>query len=315
MKENTRNVAVGLAVLVALCILAGMILLFAGLPAAFHRGYTLRMTFPATADAREGDPIHLRGMAVGQVTHIGFTDGDPRKGVTLTTRIDRHVRIPANTKAYIYTKGLAGGAYVQLEPSGELPLDPATGRPMQFLPTDRVTVLAGVLKTGMIPDDVREGLKSFSKLAENLNKLIAPESAPAATTGPAATGPAARPQGLKATVAKLNKALDGLNDVLDEKNRANFRKMLANLSATSGEAEKLTRKLVEDADKLSTVLDTVNRAVKKLDSGQGSAAKFLNDPELYHNLVDAGDQLTKLLTEMRQLTQQWKEKGVNLKLK
>ena len=48
MKEHTRNLTVGLTVLVALIMFAGMIVLFAGLPEAFQPGWELRMRFPSS---------------------------------------------------------------------------------------------------------------------------------------------------------------------------------------------------------------------------------------------------------------------------
>ena len=210
MKEHARNVLVGLAVIVALGLLAAMILVFAGVPGMLQGGYVIKMRFPATADAREGDPVHLVGIPVGQITHIGFADDDPRKGVTITARIDGDTKIPGNVNAYIFSKGIAGGAYVELKADGKERIDPNTGRPMQFLPDDWPGIIEGRLKTSMLPDEVQEGLKGITRLAENLNKLLAPEPEDGngeVTTQGAGTRPTAK-QGLKGTVAKLNEALD-----------------------------------------------------------------------------------------------------------
>jgi phospholipid/cholesterol/gamma-HCH transport system substrate-binding protein len=303
MKEHTRNVMVGVTVIVAFGLLAAMILIFAGLPGMLQGGYEIKMRFPATADAHEGDPVHLAGIVIGSVTHIGFTDGDARKGVTFTARIDADKKIPGNANAYIFAKGIAGGAYVELKADGE-------ERPTRFLPAG--TIIDGTLKTSMLPDELQDGLKGISKLAKNLNDLLAPaqpasQPASQAATQGARTRPAT-PQGLKGTVAKLNRTLDALNEVLSKENRAN-------LAASLNNVNDLTRNLLTTAEKLSSALDSVNRTVTKIESGKGSAGKLINDPELYNNLLEASQQLSQALKEFRQLLSHWKEKGVGIKLK
>ena len=188
--------------------------------------------------------------------------------------------------------------------------DRRTGRAMLFLPTDRPVVIKGTLKTSMLPEELKDGLKGISKLAENLNELLAP-ARPAgqgkAATQCARTRPATQ-QGLKGTIAKLNKALDALNEVLSKKNRANLAASLKNV-------DDLTRKLLGSAEKLSSALDGINRTVTKIEAGEGSVGKFINDPKLYNTLLEASQQLSLSLKEFRQLLKQWKEKGVGIKLK
>ena len=291
MKENTRNMAVGLTIIVALSLLGVMILIFTGLPGIFKGGYKIEMRFPATASAHEGDPIHLSGMRVGGITHIGFTDGDPRKGVTLTAKVDRGIKLPANVKAYIFARGFTGGAYLELKADGPDRIDPETGEAMEFLPTDEVSVIQGKLKTSMIPEDLRKGMRGIAKVTGNLNKL------------------------------------------LNEKNRKNFSASLENIAKASKEAistlasvrkfsdkagdnvDELSKKLMTDAEKFSKLLDGIIAAVEKIESGQGSAGKLINDPELYHSLADSSEQLSLLLQEFRKLVKKWDKKGLELKLK
>ena len=53
----------------------------------------------------------------------------------------------------------------------------------------------------------------------------------------------------------------------------------------------------------------------KIESGEGSAGKFINDPKLYNNLIEVSDQMTQLLKEFRQLVKKWKASGLEIKLK
>ncbi|MDY6913790.1 MAG: MlaD family protein [Planctomycetota bacterium] len=340
MSERLRNLTVGITVIVALAMLGGMILIFAGLPGAFRGGYKIKICFPATSDAKEGDAVHLAGMRIGNITDICFTDGDPRKGVTFTTRIDSGTRIPGNVRAYIYTRGFVGGAYMELKGDGPERFD-AHGRVLEFLPAGFV-ITDGVLKgSGMVPDELITSLKGLNKLAENLNTLIAPAPAQTPTTTPATTPGRPSPAGLKNTVEKLNRTLDAMYKLVgDEENQVNFKVALANLAkatATANESmeafkqfaveakamtktadrriDELARKLIEDAEKISTLVTTLNQTAKKIAAGKGTAGRLINDPELYNNLVEVSKQMTKLLKEFRRLIEAWEESGVELKLK
>jgi len=362
MKEHTRNLAVGLTVIVGLVILGVMILIFAGVPGAFRGGYDIRLAFPATADAQTGDPVHLVGVPVGTITDVGFADDDPRKGVVFTVRIDSGVRIPGNVEAFIYARGFTGGAYVELKPGATERIDPATGKVLEFLPTDYDKPIHGQLQTGLIPEELKDALAGIGRLADNLNALLTapaetpsrPATAPGTTTAQAPTSAPASAS-LRTTMLRLNATLDGLEKFFGSvENQNNLKVSLANLASatqrateamdalkifaaeasatikegrktikdisetvidTRANVDQLARKLIEDAEKISTLMTTINNMAVKFGSGQGTTGKLINDPELYNSLLDASKQLNDLLKEFRQLVQVWKEQGVGVKVK
>ena len=368
MSERIRNVAVGITVVVALLLLAVMILIFTTLPAAFQGGYPVPMLSDSTHDVEPGLPVHFAGLRVGYVRDIRYTDPhDPTRGVTLTVRIDRAIRLPGNTAAYIYTKGFVGSAYVELKASGPAHTDPRTGKPLAYLPTDGSVALQVVHEGGgLIPDelksaieDLRSGFKDLGTLARNLNDLLVPPppaAAPPEGNAPAtASAPAPPAADLRATLAKLGKALDGLAVMAgDPQNQANLKTSLANLAQVSGQAaelmqslkatlaqagdtlrkadaavgtvttmatkaggtlDELAPKLMDGMDKLATLLTALNRVAGKLETADGTAGKLLNDPKLYNTLLEIASQLTSLVKEFRVLTETWEKNGVGIKLK
>ncbi len=348
MKERTKNMAVGITVLLGIAFLGFMILLFAGLPEVFKRGYEIKMLFKSTSEVRENDPVHLSGMSIGRVRKVEFTDGDPRKGVTFVARIDWDISIPANAKPFVYTRGLVGGAYLTLIPEGEYLKDPETGKVMDFLPKDKVITLKGTRKgSGAFPKELKDALKGLSDLASNLNKLIAPETQPAVEPKDGEK-PIQPDTGLKSTVTKLNRALDALYAVLgDTENQENIKSSLANLSEASEKGaeamealkdfatqaklsveeisvpassaakrfDELAQKLIESAENVSALMTNLNQAATKIEAGEGTAGKFINDPKLYNSLLDATNQMSDLLEEFRDLVEQWKQRGVEIKMK
>jgi len=354
MNERTRNIAVGLTALVALVLLGVMILIFTGLPSVLKRGYVIRMRFPVTYDISTGDPVYLAGLRAGMITDVDFADpADPSQGITFTALINRDVRLPGNIKPVVFTRGLVGKGYLELTAEGPKPIDARSGKVIEYLPTDGSVVLAGEHQgSGMFPPELTTALKGLSRLADNLNDLLAPSPEAPPGGGPAGSQPASdradQMPGLRGTVMKFNRTLDALNAVLGSpENQANIKASLAGLanaaaktteameafksfaeqarasvaevggaaSATRTQIEALSAKLIEDAEAISRLMQTMQATMAKIESGQGTAGQLVNDPALYNNLVDATRQMTDLLREFRQLVGTWQKSGVELKVK
>ena len=350
MTERTRNIAVGLTVIVALILLGTLILIFTGVPQLLQTGYLVTMRFDNTYDIVEGDEVHLYGITVGKVIDVSFVNpDDPAKGVAFVARIERGTRLPGNTVAVVLTKGLVGKGYLELRPEGPPARDPVTGKPLAHLPTDGSAVLEGVHRgDGLFPSELTQALENVSKLAKTLNEALGPgEPAPAATaaTSQAASSPA---EGLRGTIVRLNRTLDALYTVMgSEQNQANIKAALAAMAdaaAKTNEAivafkefadqarqstkdmtgvvsragdkiDALAEKLIQDADGVSRLMVALEQAVRKADSGEGTMGKMINDPQLYNAMLDATRQLNDLLIETRQLVDTWRASGLELKLK
>ncbi len=348
MTERARYVAVGLTVLIALGLLAAMTLLFAGWSEFFQRGYEIEVRTSSTSGAEEGDFVHLGGLKVGRVTRIAFTDpDDPMEGITLTARIKPNIRVPANVICYLTRNTLTGSVYIELYPDGEALRDPQTGQPIRFLPTDRVSVVPGKPKSydpaealepmmkifTELADKLVDSFDKLGRLADTLNELLSGDQEPppaTAATGPSATQPAipAAPSGLRGVLARLNRTLDTANEAM-----AAFRQFSLDARKTTAQADKtlkgaarlvdsadqrieeLTKKLIEDAESISKLVTTINQLAARIESGKGSAGKFINDAELYNNLLEASKQAKTLMKELSQLLKQWKDKGVKVELK
>ena len=354
MKQNARNVAVGLTVLVALAMFAGMILLFAGLPGVLQSGRLLRIRFPDSAGARAGEWVYMSGMQVGKITDVDFATGDPADGVVVTCRIRDGIQIPGNVQPVLATKAFGGGAYLALDLSAEPRRDPNTGEEIAFLPEDWTQPLQGKRRDpSLLPKELTEGLKGLSKLANCLNDLLAgPEAQPGATR-PGATQPAPRKTAtFGEALASFKGAMDAIEKTLgDPNNQANFQATLAHLAEASEKAglamdelklfaaagrtattqavgkigkfadtadrrlNDVADKIVADAEELAKVLATINRLVTKMEAGEGTIPRLVNDPKLYENFTQAAKQLSELAAELRVLVKQWEESGVPLKLK
>ncbi|MBA7649002.1 hypothetical protein ES703_56794 [subsurface metagenome] len=129
---------------------------------------------------------------------------------------------------------------------------------------------------------------------------------------------------------KLDKLADDLgtlvnsaNSILgDEKNRENIKTALANLSDASKQATQTLKELQEfftagtDASaELSKALAELRLILEKVNSGQGTAAKLINDGRLYENLLENTQQMQVLLEELRAFMAKSRDKGLPIKVK
>jgi phospholipid/cholesterol/gamma-HCH transport system substrate-binding protein len=341
MSERSRNIAVGITVIVALALLGGLILIFAGMPSLFKGGYEIRILLDSTYELAAGDPVYLTGIRVGAITHIGFADPQsPGTDILIVAKINRDVRLPGNVKPVVYTRGFIGKGYLQLNPEGPYLVD-RQGHLVRFLPTSETVVLRGEGRgSGMIPDDFRAAIRNVADLAANLNRLVGPAQPGTQPATDSATQPCVDIS-LAGTVMRLNRALDSITAVTgNPENQQNVRLTLSHLAQAAEQAaaamaslqefavqarqtattssqriDELMLRLIEDAERLSELMATVNRTALQLEGGQGTAGRMLKDPQLYNNLVDATAQLNRLVAQMQLLVESWAKEGVEVKLR
>lgn len=355
MTERRRNIAVGLTMLVALGGLAFMILLFGELPAFVRRGYPLTLEFPTTGGMQVGANVHLNGKPVGRVDDIHLKpDPRDGVIFECTIERDVQIPGDVNAYIFgrglmgggfleLKSDGQPPGSLRGIE---WLPRDGSVVVAGQQK--------GGLLPDQIISrfDEIAEGFTALKGLADNLNRLVEPMVATQPATGPAATQPRT---GLAGTLDRLDQALAGLNAIVgDKENQENIHVMLANLRKASESGAKamdeltqvaaharesfkkidastesikatadtarqrvddVAAELIVEADKLGTLLTTLNQSAAKIEQGQGTLGKLINDPALYNDLVDATRQLQHTLEDLSKAIERWKAEGIPLKIR
>jgi len=337
MSVRGRNVAVGLTVMAGLAMLGVLSLLFSGLPSWTRGGYDLSVALDNAGGLRNGDAVNLNGKAVGKVTSIEFSDGDPAKGLMIHARLDSDQKIPADVKAVVVPPAVGMGTSVLNF------VAPMTGQASkEFLPTDGTAVVQGSTVPGMT-----EMMQKASVLLDQIGvtlTAINTGAGPGGTTLPA-DSPIAL---LTGSLKKMSAALDATLAVVGDKdNQQNIKLTLANLrtfttqgvaamgevkgllaqasgvmtditkatSKASNNVDQLTQNLIRNTEDVSRTMATLNAALTKMERGDGTAGKLLNDPKLYNNLVDITEQMTSIMKDLQLLVKEWKDRGVGIKLK
>ncbi len=120
--KNSRSLEIGTGLFVLLGF-AALLFLTTQLPGSGLKlrgaasGYLLTARFDNVGDLKEGSPVSMGGVRVGEVETISYDAADFKAVVGM--RIDRRFnQIPDDSDASIQTAGLLGGKYVGLSPGG-----------------------------------------------------------------------------------------------------------------------------------------------------------------------------------------------------
>jgi ABC-type transporter Mla subunit MlaD len=295
--QRRRDVIVGIFVLVALCAFVWLIFMFGDLPAAVTKlgSFDVFVQFPSAPGVQQDTPVRLCGYQIGRVTDVMA----PAVRTDLNTQLayhqalvvisidNKYANIPSNVQVKLMTRGL-GSSYIELTVDPTLPLTPRDpNRPeTKFLVNHMLLQGSTGVTSEFFP---AESQKKLEELADNLDTLIT-----------------------------------HANTILgDQQNQENIRTSLANLSSASGrvtetleEFEQFLTAWVGVGEELSQTTKELRVILEKIDTGQGAAARFINDGQLYDELLENTQQMHVLLQELRTFAEKSNEGGfLPIKLK
>ena len=314
MKEFQRNLVIGVFVLAAIAALGVMIILFGEYPRFWITGYQVTIYFSTAGPISPDDPVTINGVQVGEVKEILHMP-DIRKGVKLVCRINEHIDIPIDTEPLLKEQSLGWG-----KPT--IRIDVGPNNSSIILPKDGTGALKGTVAQGIaevIPKDIMKKIEdagvsitnlanALKPVADDLHVLLRPQPLTTfETTTKTATGPTTRPiANLSTAVQRLDLAIKNFNDVI-----ANPQTKY-NITTAVNNFKDVSANLIESTDKLSQIFNKLNQTAEKLYEGKGAAGKFFNDPELYDALTFTAQKLQLAVDELRNLIQQWNEKGLKI---
>ncbi len=111
--NNTRNIAVGVFVLIGLLCTAYLTVKLGRMEVFDTHSFQLQARFSSVAGLRVGAGVELAGVHVGRVSAIHLT---PTFQAVVTLALDEEIQLTDDTIASIKTSGLIGDKYVSLAP-------------------------------------------------------------------------------------------------------------------------------------------------------------------------------------------------------
>jgi len=262
---------VGALVLVAMAVLIGIILLMSGSSGGlFRRKLVLRSYFENAAGLKDGAPVTLEGVTIGNVTHVRvIPDRNPTPvEVTMQVGPDFTSKLHTDSTASINQAGVLGDSYVDL--SSEHSTGPPPGQNAE-LKTTGAPSIEDVIRTS-------EGsIEQITKLMAKIEILVDTLNSKKGTAGEFINNP------------DLYRKIDAIATDLQ-----------TITNAVAGGKGSLGKLVTDDTlyARANSAIDKLDKITTYLDAGKGSAGKFLKDDSLYNNLNSAVSNTNQLVAEI-----------------
>jgi phospholipid/cholesterol/gamma-HCH transport system substrate-binding protein len=298
--------AVGVFVIVAVIAFFWMIFKFGDLPVFVSeiRSYEIKIQFPTAPGVQKDTPVRFCGYQIGTVTDVKppniLQDKNTKQWYHQTLVIvsidNRFKDIPDIVEAKLMTRGL-GSSYI------ELSIPPVDVREGKFLVEGSLLQGSSGVTSEFFPAETQKKLDELimgiSAFVKNSNDVI---------------GDAENKANLKAALANLADASQEAGDAIRQLKEAaaTGKTMLQNADTRTAQ---LTTSLVTTSDKLSEVMTNLDSLLTKINDGEGTAGKLVNDGRLYEQLLEDSKQLHLVLQDMKTFVTESKEKGISIKLK
>jgi len=248
---------VGVTVLMASITLAVLILLMSGTGGIFTKKIILRSYFDNAGGLREGAPVRLQGVDIGNVSKIRVVSDPARQLTPVEVTMKVNTRYRANLRkdsvTTLATAGVLGETYLDIQSAQARGLQVADG---DVLPTRETPQLEDVVRSS------QGTLQNLDALVRRLDRIVAfVESG----------------QGSIGNLIYDNTLYNRLNATVSE-----FQGLVNEVSNGKGSLGKL---LVSDElyNNANNTITKLNAIIDDLNAGKGTAGKFLKDPTLYNN--------------------------------
>jgi phospholipid/cholesterol/gamma-HCH transport system substrate-binding protein len=275
------EVLVGLFTTVAIVIaaLASIWLVRGGL----NRGYLLHSRFAWGSGIKQGAPVWLVGVTVGTVDVVNL---DPNGTLVVTYRIQRDKKVPMGSTATIVPNGFFGDMAIALTP-----LRP---NPVSYAPGDTIPV--GVASAG---------LQALLQRADTLSGAVSIMMAAMKTQFVDSGGL----REMRRTVLAMNRLLESFNQVTNLQSKELQSTLVALRSRVnavdSARIDSIMRSFQASANSLQSLGGELNTAstrfnsiLTKMESGDGSLAKLMNDPALYNDFRKVVARVDSLMMDL-----------------
>lgn len=251
-------------------------------------------TFYAVYDQVEGlspsSAVTINGLQVGTVTNIKITD-DAKLVVIMNLKND--FPFSKSSVAKIYGGNLIGGKSVAIEPKFEDKVLAKTGDTLQ---SEIEVGLLELVNNQLSPlqAKVENVVSSVDTLVRSVNYVMDTDTK----------------NSIKNSINDFNKTVKLLNstaknvDILLGENLEDIQLTIRNAAETSEQLKRFSDTLSQVevkkmVDNVNSTLASIESITQKVDQGDGTLGKLMNDDELYVNLEKASKQLEELLQDLK----------------
>jgi len=261
---------VGITVLAAVIIFGAVVFLMTGTQGLFGKKIHLKAYFQNAEGLREGAPVSLQGVEIGNVTRLAIVSDRPTSPVEVimrvTTRYSANLR--KNSVAVLSTKGALGETYVDI--TGGDPKQ-REARNWDELPTEERPGLQDVVRSS------QDALQGLGVVLKRVDHIVAAIEGGQGTAGKFIYDPS--------VFNKINATVEELRQTVRDINQG---------KGTVG-------KLIHDDDlyrRANATVDKLNKIIDGIERGEGTAGKLVKDPSLYEHADKAAASASRIMEDV-----------------
>lgn len=257
----------------------------------FSRNVDYYAVYDQVNGVQGASPVMMRGVKVGTVSEILF---DPARSsqVVLRLTVRRQYPIPSDSEAKIVSSSLMGSKAIEI-----------------VLGESSVRLEKGdTIRSGYSRDMMDTALTELDFFKEKISRLT--EELSRTLTG-ISTLVESNSSNIGELTAHLNSIAGNLDEVLSAE-KSGLRSAVAGISEFSqtlgrnaGRVDTLMGNLTRFSDNLAeadlkAAVGRLNDILDRIDSGEGTVGKLMNDAVLYENLQQASENLSVLLADLKE---------------
>lgn len=290
-----NELKVGVVIVVAIAIFVLGIRYFEDIP-LFSGTYELQTEFDDAGGLIAGNPVRVNGVNIGSVRLVEL---NPQNGkVRAVIQINGNISIPQGSVCEV--TGFDALGVVQLEITfGDMSNPPI--EPGGFLPSSEGSDLLGDLsaKAPELVNSVDSILVDLETTLEGANALIAgPQSELQALLVSARSTSDALGTLLREEQQQLGQVLDNVEELTGELTTLTQTKG-DSLDVTIAELNQMLTRVNQNLTTMENITANLDALVTKIERGEGTAGKFINDPSVYNNLDSTLVSMNALLVDIR----------------
>ena len=257
----------------------------------FDNSKTFYAVYHHVGGLQSGTQVTINGFTVGKVNDIKFNDASGNLLVTFT--VDNSFSFSKNSNAELYDTGIIGGKGIQIKPVFD---DAVMAKSGDTLPSSTRPGLTELVQQRLTPLQMKvEGaVTNADSLLMNFNDILDLKTKKDLRESIA---------GLNQLVKSFQGSANSLNQILTN-NKDDLDKSISNLGVITDNFNKLSDTLAnaglgQTIKGLQSTMGKINDMMVKIEGGEGSLGKLVNDKALYNNLADASRELDLLLQDFR----------------
>lgn len=267
-----------------------------------------------------GTQVRISGVRVGSVANISLEDDQM---VLVTLDMDRGIRIPKNTVATILATGFMGGKAIELvydQPcsgpdcaeSGDFIEGETKGLVSSMMGEENLENYVDIIKNGLgdiidtlnrqlLSEDsqspIAESLRNLQGTLENLNSATYQVDRLMRNSSKDIDGAMSNLASITGAVAAKK---EQIGHIIDNADSLSQQLAAADLQRTIQEVNTAIKDLQNTLQTADRALGGVTTTVGKINSGEGTLGKLLQDEKLYQNLNDLSLRADSLFNDLQE---------------